>query len=112
MPLVEVKENFVGCVLEIRWCCKAGHVGDWQSSKAVQQVYVNNIQAASARLFTGNNFVKLSLFAKCFQLAFFCSSTFHKYQKKVSCCSNSFLVECYADKNVCKSWRSDRYCIW
>lgn len=82
MPLVEVKENFVGCVLEIRWRCKAGHVGDWQSSKAVQQVYVNNIQAASALLFTGNNFVKLSLFAKCFQLAFFCSSTFHKYQKK------------------------------
>lgn len=38
MPLLEVKENFVGCVMEIRCRCKAGHVGDWQSSKAVKQV--------------------------------------------------------------------------
>ena len=71
MPVVDLKQNYVGCVLEVRWRCKAGHVEDWQSSKKVNNVYVNNIQAASALLFTGNNFVKISLFAKCFQLAFF-----------------------------------------
>ena len=82
MPLVEVNEKYIGCTLEIRWKCKAGHNGDWQSSKIVNKVYVNNIQSAASLLFTGNNFTKLSLFAKCFGLAFISSSTFGRYQKK------------------------------
>ena len=82
MPLVEVKETFVGCVLEIRWRCKAGHRGDWQSSKMINRVYANNVQVASSLLYTGNNYTKLSLFSKCFRLAFFSASTFHQYQKK------------------------------
>ena len=81
MPIVQLKEKYIGCVLEVRWLCQASHRGDWQSSKIVNRVYVNNIQAASALLFTGNNYVKLSLFAKCFQLAFISESTFHVYQK-------------------------------
>jgi hypothetical protein len=82
MPLVEVKETFVGCVLEIRWKCQAGHCGEWQSSKMVKKLYVNNILTAASLLFTGNNFTKLSLFSKCLSLAFFSSSTFHQYQRK------------------------------
>ena len=82
MPLVEVKETFVGCVLEIRWKCQAGHCGEWQSSKMVNKLYVNNILTAASLLFTGNNFTKLSLFSKCLSLAFFSSSTFHQYQRK------------------------------
>ena len=35
MPLVKLKEKIVGCVLEVHWCCKAGHHGDWQSSEVV-----------------------------------------------------------------------------
>lgn len=38
MPLVEVHETFVGCVLEIRWKCQAGHCGEWQSSKMVKKL--------------------------------------------------------------------------
>ena len=82
MPLVEVKDTFVGCALEIRWKCLAGHRGEWQSSKMVNKVYVNNIQAAASLLFTGNNFTKISLFTKTLSLVFFSSSTFHKYQRK------------------------------
>ncbi|CAB4019259.1 Hypothetical predicted protein [Paramuricea clavata] len=40
MPLTDVKESFVGCVLEIRWKCKAGHCGEWKSSKMVKKVPV------------------------------------------------------------------------
>lgn len=82
MPLVEVKERFVGCVLEIRWKCQAGHCGDWRSSKMVNKLYVNNLLAASALLFSGNNYTKMSLFAKFMSLSFFISSTYHQYQKK------------------------------
>ena len=45
-------------------------------------MYVNNIQAASSLLFTGNNYAKLSLFAKCFHLAFIGETTFYQYQRK------------------------------
>ena len=53
MPLVEVKATFVGSVLEISWKCLAGHVGEWQSSKRVGSLYVNNIQTAAALLGRG-----------------------------------------------------------
>lgn len=82
MPLVEVKERFVGCVVEITWKCLGGHCGKWKSSKAVNNIYVNNIQAAASLLYTGNNCTKLSLFSKCLPLAFFSSTTFYQYQKR------------------------------
>ena len=82
MPLVEVKERFVGCVLEIRWKCQAGHYGEWRSSKMVNKLYVNNLLAAAALLFSGNNYTKISLFSKFMSLSFFSSSTFHQYQRK------------------------------
>ena len=81
MPLVEVKQKFVGCVLKIMWKCLGGHCGKWKSSKAVGNIYVNNIQAAASLLYTGNNYTKLS-FSKCSSLAFFSSTTFYQYQKK------------------------------
>ena len=82
MPITEVFEKFVGCALEIRWRCKAGHCGDWVSSKMVNRVYVNNIHTAASILFTGNSFCKISLFAKSLQLPFISSSTFLNYQRK------------------------------
>lgn len=82
MPITEVFEKFVGCTLEIRWRCKAGHCGDWVSSKMVNRVYVNNIHTAASILFTGNSFCKISLFAKSLQLPFISSSTFLNYQRK------------------------------
>ena len=82
MPITEVFENFVGPALEIRWRCKAGHCGDWVSSKMVNRVYVNNIHTAASILFTGNSFCKISLFAKSLQLPFISSSTFLNYQRK------------------------------
>ena len=82
MPLVKVKETFVGSVLEIRWKYLADHVGEWQSSKRVGSLYVNNIQTAAALLFTGNNFTKLSLFSKCLSLVFFSPQGFYQCQRK------------------------------
>jgi hypothetical protein len=58
MSLVEVKETFGDCVLEIRWKCQAGHCDEWQSSKMVKKLYVNNILTAASLLFTGSNFIK------------------------------------------------------
>ena len=81
MP-VFVRERFVGSSLKINWRCKSGHEGDWHSSSQVKKVYVDNIMAASSLLFSGNNFTKFLLFAKCMQLAFFSSSTFYSYQKR------------------------------
>ena len=82
MPLIETSERFVGCVLEIRRKCKAGHCGEWQSSKMVRNLYVNNLLTAASLLFSGNNFTKISLFSKCMSLAFFSPPTFHQYQRK------------------------------
>ena len=82
MPLTDVTKRFVGCTLEIRWRCKAGHCGDWFSSNMVSRVYINNIQSAASILFTGNSFNKVSLLAKSLHLAFISSTTFLTYQKK------------------------------
>ncbi|CAB3990361.1 Hypothetical predicted protein [Paramuricea clavata] len=67
MPLTDVKESFVGCVLEIRWKCKVGHCGEWKSSKMVKKLYVNNLLTAAALLFTGNNYTKLAYFPNVFR---------------------------------------------
>jgi hypothetical protein len=103
MPLVEVKETFVGCVLEIRWKFQTGQCGEWQSSKMVKKIYVNNLLTAASLLFTGNNFTKLSLFSKCLSLAFFSSS---------SCTPYTHLVEGYARADVFHSWGPVSCCDW
>ena len=100
MPLVEVKETFVGSVLEIRWKCLAGHVGEWQSSKRVGSLYVNNIQTAAALLFTGNNFTKLSLFFQMPVFSFLQSSSFLPVPEKIFSSLSSSVVEWYARENV------------
>lgn len=104
MALIEVREKFIGCTVEIRWRCKAGHCGCWQSSKLVNNVYVNNIQTAAAILFSGNNFAKVSLLAKCLHLAFFSSSTFLNYQKKYLS-KAVHEVEWYTRYNVWGDWK-------
>lgn len=72
-----VEESFVGCALTIHWHCKDSHNGVWHSS----EVYITNILVASLMLFSGNNFAKISLLAKCLNLAFFGKDSFQKYQK-------------------------------
>jgi hypothetical protein len=76
-----VQESFVECSLKIIWQCRNGHSGTWHSSEILKKVYVNNILMAASLLFSGNNITKISLFAKCFELGFFSTSTFQKYQK-------------------------------
>ena len=71
-----VKESFVGCALKINWQCADGHSGDWHSSKLSKKLYINNLLLASSLLFSGNNFTKISLLAKCLNLAFFSKTTF------------------------------------
>lgn len=82
MPIADLEDRYCGCTIEIRWRCTAGHSGEWQSSEAVNRVYVNNLLAGASLLYSGNNFTKISLFAKCFELAFISRSTFHRHQNK------------------------------
>ena len=58
----EVKEKWIGCTLEIRWKCGAGHCGEWFSSHQDNRVYCNNLLAAASLLFTGNNFTNFPCF--------------------------------------------------
>ena len=80
--IVEMKESYVGCTLEMRWECQSGHSGILRSSDSINNIYVNNMQLAASLLFSGNNFTKMSLYAKCFHLAFISYSTFLRCQKK------------------------------
>ena len=65
-----VDRKLEGGVLLLSLCCEKGHKSLWHSSKVLaekrgQKLYVNPTLMAAAVLVTGNNFEKLSLFAKC-----------------------------------------------
>ena len=80
-PIVNLKDTYTGCTLQMNWNCSNGHKGVWASSPSVNRIFANNLQAAASLLFTGNNFTKMSLFSKCFQLKFISNMSFSRYQK-------------------------------
>ena len=64
--------------------CDEGHESyRWTSSAMMTNgVFLNNFQALSAVVVSGNNFSKIALFARFFGLAFPGKTTFHNVQAK------------------------------
>ena len=80
-----VDQKLEAGVLTVRYRCKNGHHEMWHSSKVLtnkggQNLFVSTTLLAAATLITGNNFEKISLFARCLNLSFISSSTFHRIQ--------------------------------
>ena len=70
-----VDRKLEGGVLVLSLCREKSHKGVWHSSEVLvekrgQKLYVNPTLMAAAMLVTGNNFEKISLFAKCLNLNF------------------------------------------
>ena len=82
----EVTEKKVdGVVLSLVYRCKKGHGGVWNLSSVIcqkhnQNVYVTPTLLSSAVLISGNNFDKLSLFAKCLNWNFVSQTHFTRSQ--------------------------------
>ena len=80
-----VGQKLEGGVLVVSLCCEKGHKSVWHSSEVLaekrgQNLYVNPTLMAAAVLVTGNNFDKVSLFAKCLNLNFVSQSSFTRIQ--------------------------------
>ena len=80
-----VEQKLEAGVLTITYQCKNGHSDIWHSSKVLatkggQKLFVSTTLLAAATLITGNNFEKISLFARCMNLSFISSTTFHRIQ--------------------------------
>ena len=76
-----VDRKLEGGVLVLSLCCEKGHKSVWHPSEVLaekrgQKLYVKPTLMAAAVLVTGNNFEKLSLFAKCLNLNFVSQSSF------------------------------------
>ena len=80
-----VEQKLEAGVLTITYQGKNGHSDIWHSSKVLatkggQKLFVSTTLLAAATLITGNNFEKISLFARCMNLSFISSTTFHRIQ--------------------------------
>ena len=80
-----IEQKLEAGVLVVKFCCEKGHDATWCSSKVLaekrgQKIYVSPTLMAAAVLVTGNNFEKVSLFAKCLNLNFVSQSTFTRIQ--------------------------------
>ena len=69
-------------VLTVTYQCINGHRAVWHSSKVLtikggQKLFVSSTLLTAATLITENNFEKISLFARCLNLNFISSTTFH-----------------------------------
>ena len=77
----EVKHHFVGTTVVVTAKCQAGHIFKFASSREVNDVYANNLQAAAAILLSGNNFNKINRMAEFLGLSFLSESTFYRMQR-------------------------------
>ena len=80
-----VEKKLEAGVLTVTCQCKNGHRDVWHSSKVLaikggQKLFVSSTLLAAATLLTGNNFEKISLFARCLNMNFILSTTFHRIQ--------------------------------
>ena len=76
----EVKYHLVGTSVVIDWKCPARHKGRFCSSKDVNEIKANNLQAAAAIMLSGNNFAKIEKMAKFLGLSFISHTTFYRLQ--------------------------------
>ena len=54
----EIKYHFVGATLIVNCVCRSGHTFRFSSSREVNSMYVNNIQACAAVLLSRTNYGK------------------------------------------------------
>ena len=82
---IVTEKKIDGCVLSLVYKCEKGHSGIWYSSSVIcqkrdQKVYVTPTLISAAVLISGNNFDKLSLFAKCLNWKFVSQTHFTRTQ--------------------------------
>ena len=80
--LVSVTKHVIqGCTLIAWFTCLNGHKSKWSSSYDYCGVWANNLQLAASIILSGNNFTKIELMAKFFNLQFISSSTYYRVQR-------------------------------
>ena len=82
---IVTEKKIDGCVLSLVYKCEKGHGGVWYSSSVIcekrnQKVFVTPTLLSAAVLISGNNFDKLSLFAKCLNWQFVSQTHFTRTQ--------------------------------
>ena len=85
-----VTYSFNGCCLVIKGLCSVGHVFTWTSSdmqvnRSGGKIFVNNLDLASARVVSGNNFSKMQLLFHFLHMPIISLTTFHAYQRLYIC---------------------------
>ena len=75
-----------GTVIVISWKCPSGHFGKWESSEVLctrrnNNIYVTDLLVSSCILLSGNNYAKISLFAKMLNMHIPSQSSFSTTQK-------------------------------
>jgi solute carrier family 8 (sodium/calcium exchanger) len=77
----QIQYHFIGVTVVINSVCSEGHKYRFCSSPQVNDIYANNLQAATSLMFSGNQFSKIERMAKFFNLEFLSSSTYYRFQR-------------------------------
>ena len=75
-----------GCCVSIFGTCTKGHPFHWESSDRIgtedqRKLHINNLHFAATVVLSGNNYSKMELFARFYQLNILCSAGFYGYQR-------------------------------
>lgn len=76
----KVKHHFVGATVVVNTLCPVDHAFRFCLSYEVNGMHANNLQAAAALVFSGNNFGKISRMAQFLGHAFLSKATFFRFQ--------------------------------
>jgi len=84
--VLEFTSHTKGSVITLAWSCKNNHFGKWISDnilsvKKASNVYVSDVLISAALMFSGNNYIKLKMFADFLNINMVSASTFHRIQK-------------------------------
>ena len=85
-----MKYSIIGCCIVIKGTCEHDHYFTWESSdklcsQVCGQIYVDNLEFASALVLSRNNYHKFAIFAKLFCQQIVGQPTFHMYQQNLIC---------------------------
>ena len=75
-----------GCCVSIFGTCTKGHPFHWESSDRIgtedqRKLHIDNLHFAAAVVLSGNNYSKMELFARFYQLNILCSASFYENQR-------------------------------
>ena len=79
--LPNVQYHCVGTVLIVKSSCPSGHTYIFSSSHKVNNIYVNNLQAAASVILSGNHFAKIERMANFLYLGFLSKSSYYRFQR-------------------------------